>query len=137
MEALVRITTRDTGDAAKDYHRFTRGDVVCVQEDGWGWGTRELGADAHDFWRVVKVPSVTLAEAQAWVAGDTTNLAINPWRRKRLNYLDLDALPNKILSDFLGDDARVNGTLVTGSDVAKWKNILTAKGPGSDPTVIG
>lgn len=65
-ELLIR--TQDRGDG-----QWFAGDVVAVQPDGWPWGGKERGENAHPFWRVVEMPGVDpAAYADMLAAGKST-----------------------------------------------------------------
>ena len=68
---------------------FKRGDVIVVQEDGWGWSPAELAGSP---WTVVKFPDGSVSAANSYLppvyaAGPDDSRVIFP----RAFYFDLDA----------------------------------------------
>lgn len=88
MEILVKAISATHADPAKDLACYKAGDPVVVQPDGHVWGAEE---GLPRFW-VVKVPSVTVAQALAY-------LERNPdWtdRLRRLWRLNVSSLPGNV-----------------------------------------
>ena len=70
-EILLCVKNRgNTGQLLLDCKRPQQGDVIEVLADGWPWGACELGYvypgnpnGNHNFFRIIKLPNVTVAQA--------------------------------------------------------------------------
>lgn len=92
-EMLVMAVDKFNPDPYLDAKQYKRGDVVCVQPDGWGWGKEEL---ANPLFRIIKVPGVSVADALVFAESEVDIDPLNPSRmlQARVHKLDLDALPD-------------------------------------------
>lgn len=94
-ELLIRVHDKE-GVAPENVDRVCQsGDVVAVCRDGWVWSQRELTAP---YWRIVKAPGMTLAEAALLTAPPLDGT------RRRERQLDL----SKLNSSFITDDTRAS-----------------------------
>jgi len=88
-ELLVRnIDKINPNSAELNMQCFKRGDVIVVQEDGWGWSPAELAGSP---WTVIKFPDGSVSAANsylppAYAAGPDDPRIILP----RAFYFDLD-----------------------------------------------
>lgn len=92
-ELLVRIVDKvNDADPYLNAKCTKRGDVIVVVEDGWAWGGKEK---ANPEWRIVKLPKVTVSEAQAFLSPEpiTDPAAPNRVKQRRAFRLNLDTLP--------------------------------------------
>lgn len=89
-ELLVRIKDKTSDDPRKDAQLTKRGDVICVQPDGWPWGKEEVSAA---FWRIVKIPGVSVGDF-AHLLSEQLPQSQKPdeMLRRRAFRLDLDAI---------------------------------------------
>jgi len=94
MELLVRL--EDRGDPT-DPTTAKRGDVIDIRPDGWPWSERERNHPAR---RLIRVPDLTPADAQALLASEQIPVPLEPFltpdltakRHRRTAFIDLDAL---------------------------------------------
>ena len=103
-ELLVRnIDKINPNSAELNAQCFKRGDVIVVQEDGWGWSPKELAGDP---WTVIKFPRGTVSAANSYLTpvyaeGPDDPRILLP----RAFYFNLDAaLPQ---TTFAGGDAQM------------------------------
>lgn len=137
----ILLCTRDmgnTGDPVIDNKKPKQGDVICVQADGWAWGKCELGINVpgnpngnHPFFRVVKLPKVSVAEASNLLApeADVDPLKPSPYLQYRARYLDKTKIPAGALKNHILDDLRTQQTISISHNVAQLATIVTLRTP--------
>ncbi len=88
-ELLVRRTDKTHPDPYMDAKQTKRGDVICVQPDGWPWGTKEL---ANPDWIILLVPGVSPEDLSGLLAAEPETNPAQPSRmlQPRAFKLDLD-----------------------------------------------
>lgn len=130
-----------TGDLAIDSKAPKQGDVIAVQPDGWAWGACELGQIVqgnpngnHPFFRVIKLPNVTVAQASNMLSSevDTDPQNPSPYLQYRARYLDkskINSVTAKALWDNWNDDGRANGFISLAYTAAQINNIVTVRTP--------
>jgi hypothetical protein len=115
-EILVCVKDRDPTNP----HSPKQGDVICVQPDGWVWGACELGQivqgnpnNNHPFFRVIKLPNVTKAQASSMLSPelDVDPLNPSPYLQYRAFFLDHTKIVHPGLLAHWADDLRVAGFL--------------------------
>lgn len=135
-EALIFVGDRVSDDPYKDCKLFKKGDILAVQVDGWQWGKEEL---AHADFRILKLPNVTLAAAQAFIAGETNSDPGNPSRMLKPRKLCFDRqnvnLPAAIRSWFQ-DDTRSVQAFTSNITGAQLLNFIVTKPATQDPNVL-
>lgn len=92
-ELLIRTQDKaalDTPDAQASVSQ--RGDVITIQSDGWKWSEAELRSP---FWTILKMPGVDATSVSAFVQPEPGDPKLNPYLRRRMFKLDLDALGHK------------------------------------------
>ena len=106
-ELLIRVIDKiNTKDPYLDARCTKRGDVICVQENGWNWGTEEL---INTDWRIVKIPSVSVDQASVFLSPEIEVDIHNPSKvlQPRGFKFDLSsATIPKAAKTFLADDSR-------------------------------
>lgn len=135
-ELLVRVVDKVSNDPYLDAKLTKRGDVVCVQPDGWVWGKEEqLNPD----WRIFRVPGVKRIDALGFEAPELDTDPAQPSRtlQKRAFYLDID---DPVLADaFAGwlDDARRSVPMRRFDlTIEQLLQLKKAKPPIDDPNVF-
>lgn len=130
-EILVCVKNRGSNPGAP-----RQGDVICVQPDGWAWSPCELGQSVegnpngkHNFFRVVKLPNVTAAQASRMLAPqlDIDPQNHSPYLRFRAFYLDRTKIPSGALRTYWDDDARAQGFAVINHTAAQLNNIVSER----------
>lgn len=118
-----------------------RGDVIDVKPDGWAWGRCELGQVVpgnpngnHNFFRIIKLPNVTEAQAENMLTPevDVNPLIPSPYLQYRVRYLDITkiaALASKVLRDHWQDDLRADGFLTLNFTAAQINNVVSIRTP--------
>jgi hypothetical protein len=114
-ELLVRIKDKTHPDPEFDAIVTKRGDVIAAKQADIGWGTEEY---ANPEWRIIRVNGLSPDEANGMLTGEAASLH-NPQapRRKRIVYLDVDAL---------GLDATPNDS-ITDIDLASFRKARKTK----------
>ena len=132
---------RTTGNVAIDSHAPKQGDVVCVQPDGWTWGVCELGQVVpgnpngnHNFFRIIKLPNVTVNQASNMLAPevDVDPQNPSPYLQYRARYLDKSKIPPatmQALLDNWNDDGRAQGFLQVNYTAGQINNIVSVRAP--------
>lgn len=133
-EFLVRVHNKVNPDSVyADVKCLKRGDVVTVCPDGWPWSASEL---TNAFWRIVKVPAMTMSEAQAFLAGEPGDPITNKMLQRRQFKLDVDsATLTTAVRDWIADDTRAVPYLEVA--LLTSRSLKTLKPPILDPNVIG
>jgi hypothetical protein len=113
-EILVCVKDRDL----TNHHAPRQGDVVDVHADGWVWGACEMGRviqgnpnGNHPFFRIIKLPNVTVAQASSMLSPelDVDPLKPSPYLQFRAFFLDRTKIVHPGLLANWDEDARVNG----------------------------
>lgn len=140
-ELLIRVQDKVNADFYLDCQCTKRGDVIVARPDGWPWGHDELTAP---FWRILKVPALPLAEAEALTGPELPVDPQSPGRtlRRRAFKLDLDALLAapaipQALKDYIRDDTRAAATFMVVLPLVAVRAVKVAKPAIADPAVIG
>ena len=115
-----------------DVKLMQRGDIVECRDNGWPWSHLER---SEPFWRIVKIPQMSLEEGQTYLAREPGNKLLNKMLQKRQFKLNLDnpALPASI-RDFINDDTRAVDSITINANSVR--NIRTTKDPVPDPNVF-
>lgn len=162
-EILLCVKNRGlSGSLAIDSHAPKRGDVICVQADGWGWGACELGQIVqvqqavktssptnpnllvdvptgvwiphplgnHNFFRVIKLPNVTVAQAARMLSAekDVDPQHPSPYLQYRAFFLDyskVSAVTMAALKANWDDDLRANGSITLNYTATQVNSIVT------------
>ena len=141
-ELLIRVVSKtNAADPYRDAKLAKRGDVICVQADGWSWSEMEK---TNPDWRILKWPSVSVSEASllltpelptaAKVSGDMPD---DPMLQLRGFHLDIDAatMP-KALRTYLADATRKQPFVIMPSQITVAA-LKRQKAKRSNPAVIG
>jgi hypothetical protein len=139
-EILLCVKDRGTtGKLAIDSKAPKQGDVIAVHPDGWGWGACELGVVVpgnpngnHNFFRVIKLPNVTVNQASSMLApeADLDPQHPSPYLQYRAFFLDKSKIPSatmQALLDNWNDDGRTNGFISLNYTAAQIASIKTAR----------
>lgn len=89
-ELLVRVVDKtNPDDPYLDAQLTKRGDVICVQPDGWPWGIEEL---KNPDWRIIKLPGIDPDKLASLLAPEIDADPLKPSRvlQRRAFRLDLD-----------------------------------------------
>ena len=126
MELLIRVKSKTSPDPYKDCQLTKRGHVIVVMPDGHDWTPTER---TNPEWRIVSLPSLSRAEAEAMLASEP-GLETNRMLQRRAFKLDVDALPTAA-KVFMNDDSRKTpiGTIT----VTQLRAIKTRLAPLIDP----
>lgn len=121
------------------YHRLPKqGDVVAVQEDGWPWGSCELGQTVqgnpngnHNFFRVIKLPNVTVNQASRILSPEVDIDPNNPspYLQYRAFYLDKTKIPTQALTTYWNDDTRSAPFITLPYSAAQLNSIVSQRDP--------
>lgn len=141
-EILVCVKDKGTsGNLLIDSKAPKQGDVIDVHPDGWQWGLAELGQVVpgnpngnHPFFRVIKLPNVTVAQASNMLSPelDVDPQNPSPYLQYRARYLDKVKIANlvsKTLRDYWLDDLRTQGFLTLNYTAAQINNIVSIRDP--------
>lgn len=137
-EILLRVHDKVNDDLYLDCKCTKRGDVIVVSPDGWNWGTEERSLP---FYRIVKMPGVSVAAAQAFLGRELDTDPTNPSRtlqRRAFRFnIEHASLPTAFAS-YLADDTRASATFT----LAAFKDhhlaaVKSGKSRIADPGVIG
>lgn len=129
-ELLLRIRSKTSSDIYKDVRLTKRGDVIVVCPDGHQWGTQEL---TNPDWRIVRCPSITVAEAEALLVEEPGDPLINRMLQRRWFYYDLTKLSPQIQALLDPDSPRTDFEINRNTA----RNLKTQKSSIPDPNVIG
>ena len=90
-ELLVNLVDTSNPDPLMDVGCYKAGDVITVQEDGWLWGSMEVG---NTNWSIVKLPGAPAKSFLSLLNGQAAPnpLAPSPMLQLRAASLDLAAL---------------------------------------------
>lgn len=89
-ELLVRVVDKtNPDDPYLDAQLTKRGDVICVQPDGWHWGVEER---KNPDWRILQLPGIDEDKLASLLAPELDADPQNPSRvlQRRAFRLDLD-----------------------------------------------
>lgn len=144
----ILLCVKDRGNSGVlliDSHAPKQGDVVLVKPDGWQWGAAELGTAVqgnpngnHPFFRIIKLPNVTVAQASNML---TPEIDIDPqvpsaYLQYRGRFLDKSKVPPatmQALIDNWNDDGRANGFISLNYTAAQINTIVTVRTPIQGP----
>lgn len=133
----ILIIAKDTPhpDPVIDTKRYKSGDVVVAMDDGWQWGVEEL---TNPLFRIVKLPNIPLAEAEAFLGGQKDSDPAHPSRmlQRRAFGIDFSSLP-KAVTNWWSDDTRATPILTSNITVAQFRALKKQKAVLSDPAIIG
>jgi hypothetical protein len=113
-----------------------QGDVVAVQADGWPWGACELGTVVqgnpngnHNFFRIIKLPNVTVNQASRMLSPevDVDPLNPSPYLQYRAFYLDKTKIPTQALINNWNDDTRAAPFITLTYTATQLNNIVTQR----------
>ncbi len=130
----ILLCTRDMGG----HQAPKQGDVIEVKPDGWGWGQCELGISVpgnphgnHPFFRVIKLPNVTVAQASNMLAPevDVDPQNPSPYLQYRARFLDRTKIPNGAFKTHVLDDLRAQQTITVPHTAAQLSAIVTVRTP--------
>lgn len=119
-EALVCVKSWTTvngssGSLSFDYSLPQQGDVIWVGADGAPWGVCEQGLiypgnpnGNHNFWRILKLPNVTVNQASTMLAPEVNvdPTKPSPYLQFRAFFLDKTKIPAGVLATYWNDDTR-------------------------------
>lgn len=149
MELLVRVVDKAHPDDPVKHHQLTKaGDVIHYWPDGHDWGHEEL---TNPDWRVVRVPGLTEAEAEALVAAELPVVrgGVGQVLRKRGLRLDLAELDRRHGGAVLGrrrahqaasfapEELRKRHRHDCECDAAHVRELVAVKAPQPDPHTAG
>lgn len=145
-EILLCVKNMGTsGVQASDSHQPKQGDVVAVQPDGWPWGACELGQVVqgnpngnHPFFRIIKLPNVTVAQASNMLTPeqDLDPQNPSPYLQYRARFLDktkISPATAQTLLNYWNDDGRAQGFLSLSYTAAQINNIVTTTDDANCP----
>jgi hypothetical protein len=132
----ILLCVRDMRNIAWPYPQ--QGDVIAVAPDGWRWGDCELGRPVegnpngnHPFWRIIKLPNVTVAQAANLLAPerDADPQHPSPYLQYRQFYFDKTKIPASqiALLQNLADDLRANGFVTLNFTAAQLTNVISRR----------
>jgi hypothetical protein len=137
----ILVCVKDRGNILNpdpaQYHRAPKqGDVIAVQADGWAWGACELGLSVdgnpngnHDFFRLIKLPNVTVAQVSRMLAPekDVDPLNPSPYLQYRAFYFDKTKIPNQLMRNYWNDDTRSAPFLTLPFNITQINNIVSQR----------
>ena len=151
-ELLVCVHDRSTtGVQSIDVIQPLQGDVVVAVRDGWVWGELELGGPTwfnvatkqresvsthphknHPFFRIIKAPNVSLANASTLLAPELPLDPLNPspFLHYRAKFLDKSKIPPATMQNLLdnwNDDSRAAGFLTVNFTAAQINSIVSTR----------
>lgn len=137
-ELLIRVADKiNTDDFYRNCQCTKRGDVIVASPDGWPWGKDEL---VLTFYRILKIPVLPLAEAQAFCAPEVDVDPLHPSRtlQKRMFRLDIDnAIIPAALKAYLQDDSRTSPSFTVNLTLTQIRSLKLVRPPITDPAVFG
>lgn len=133
-EFLVRVVDKVNSDIYLDSKCLKAGDVVVVCPDGWLWSSEEL---TNPDWRIVAIPSVTVIQAQAFLAPELDTDPTRPSRllRRRAFRIDLTLLP-AAWQAWIADASRTQSIKTFSGSVAQVLALKAAKVRLVDPNAL-
>lgn len=129
-EVLLRVVdVVFPGDPEATARASQRGDVIVVQADGWNWGRDERAAP---FWRILKLPSLSVSEASVLLAPErkADPLASSRTLRRKAFAFDVDSpqLPAP-LQAYLADATRAEPIFTFDVPAAQVQQFIVRKPP--------
>lgn len=131
-ELLIRVTDKINPDFYLNCQCTKRGDVIDVRPDGWPWGTLD---QTQPFWRILKVPALSVSEAAALLAPELDTDPLHPSRtlQRRAFKWDFDAaaalgvvLPPSLVA-YLADDTRAQPSFTITNQMVSLANVRKLK----------
>lgn len=104
-------------------------DVVEIKPDGFAWGNDEK---TLQYWRIIRIPNMTQAHADALLAYEPGNQLINKMLRKRGNYFDLNDLPGA-MQDIIFAPRMQPITATLNNNANQISALIKVKVPLQDP----
>lgn len=136
-ELLVRIKDKVDTDIYVDVGLPKRGDVITIQEDGWGWSAAEL---KNPEWQIIKYPGVSVESLMDFI---TPEVDRNPDVSKRSKMLqrrtvkiDLDNLPSKEVFAHEAKAERTTPFLTFDKEAVVLDNYKITKEKIADPAIL-
>lgn len=112
--------------------RLGRGDCVACVENGWVWSESEL---THPDWRIVKVPDMSVSEAESYLVPDMGNPEFGYLPQRRKFAIDQSRFVNPATAAFVADDTRAVPFIT--APAAALRNVIVQRPPLLDPSYIG
>lgn len=134
-EILLRVRDKSNpDDIYKDVRLTKRGDVIVAMPDGHPWGSGELG---NPDWRILKLPDVSLTEADAMTTEELPADPQAPSRtlQRRAFSFDIDNLPQSAAA-FIADDTRATPALTLAMTVPQFRALKKRKAVRPDPALL-
>lgn len=131
----VVVCVSDMGPGPREYKQ---GDVIEVQADGFDWGPAVMGQviqgnpnGNHPFWRLLKLPNVTVAQAINMLTPEVDSDPLNPspYLQRRAFFLDKAKIPNGALKTYWNDDTRTAAFITLPHTAAQFAAIRTQRTP--------
>lgn len=135
-ELLVRVVDKtNPDDPYLDAQLTKRGDVICVQPDGWPWGTEEL---KNPDWRIIKLPGVNPEALAAFLSPEIDTDPAQPSKvlQRRAFKLDLDHAVLADAASVLADGERKHATKALALTAAQIIRAMVRKPARIDPNVL-
>lgn len=135
-ELLVRVVDKtNPDDPYLDAQLTKRGDVICVQPDGWPWGTEEL---KNPDWRIIKLPGVNPDALAAFLSPEIDTDPTQPSKvlQRRAFKLDLDHAVLADAASALADGERKQATKALALTAAQIIRARVRKPARIDPNVL-
>lgn len=133
----ILIVAKDTPhpDPIVDTDRYKGGDVLVVMDDGWQWGAEEL---ANPLFRILKLPNIPIAEAQAFLGRQKNIDPASPSRmlQRRAFGIDFSTLP-KAIQAWWNDDTRATPIFTANITIQQFRGAKKLKAVIPDPDVLG
>jgi len=136
-EVVLRVQDKVNDDFYLNTKCTKRGDIIAVLPDGSDWGS---DVRTLPFYRIIKLPNVSVVEASAMLATELDSDGNNPSRtlQRRKFRLDIETagLPAAFLT-FLADNTRAAPAFTISLSVAQFRARKLVKAVIIDPAVIG
>lgn len=135
-EMLVRVVDKiNRDDPYLDAQCTKRGDVIVICEDGWAWSGAEL---KNPDWRVIKIPKVSVLEAQAFLQPEIDSDPKNPSKvlQRRAYKVDLEHAELAPVKMVLDDAARKTETALVDLTFEQLQAVKVQKPRLQDPNVF-
>jgi len=136
-EICVRVHDKVNDDFYLNTRCTKRFDVIEVLPDGSNWGNDPLSLP---FYRIVKLPNISVVEASALLAAEVDIDPLSPSRtlQRRAFRLDLAniTIPQAV-RNFVADDSRAQPTITFNIGVTAFRALKVSKASIADPAVIG
>lgn len=135
-EMLVRVVDKvNRDDPYLDAQCTKRGDVIAICQDGWPWSGAEL---KNPDWRVIKIPKVSVLEAQAFLQPELDADPKNPSRvlQRRAFKVDLENAELLPVKTVLDDAARKTETALVDFTFEQLQAVKVEKPRLQDPNVF-